>query len=152
MVNAREEIGVIANRRRQMPRAIRGAVQQPGPKPAHRRRCVVRQQGKKLLAQRSSRPGAECHQAVETGSARGPRRLAGEQSGAVNGFEIKNFIPDRDAAARRVAVRAEHPEGKILQREIRMHVGGGDPAPSCPVVGVVDHAEKCFFMPSQHAS
>ena len=162
VVDAGEEIGEVADRRRQVQPAIAGAMKEPvgerlglGPPGA-----VGGKQREDLLAQRAARRGAQRHQRVEAARRRPPRprsRPAREQPGVVRRAQVENLVADRDAAARPrirhgATGRAEHPEGQVLQRKLGVPVGRGDPALARAIMGFVDHADPSLPQPQyRHA-
>ncbi len=158
VMDAGEEIGVVADARRQVHRAIGGAEQQPladGLEPRAVGTAGV-QQLRDRLPQRAPRPGAEREQRIERIAARGlggEPGVALEQARLGGGSEVENLVPDRDAAARALARRAEHAERQVLDREIRVRIGRGDPTAPRRGVRVVGHAPRNIFgSPAQQAS
>ena len=125
-----------------MQRAIRCLVQQ-----LRHRRALRIEQGGKRGAKRDACRAAERHEAVECRAGGRFRRIArgaGEYLRRAARGEIEDRVPDGDPAARAAARWAEHAEGQVLDREIGMSVGGGDPAPLFGVVRRVGHhASSC---------
>ena len=111
------------------------------------------------LPQRHARFAAEREQRVERRARRRLRRLGGsavEQAELERGREIEDLVADRDAAARRASRRREHAERQVLDREVGMIVGRGDPAAPPRPMGVVDHGcllpgLKCLRRPCQQS-
>ena len=144
MVDAGEEVGVVADGRGQVHRAVRRAMQQ-----ARRQRCnagMVRtvgvEQVRYALPQRKARAGAQCKQWVQCrprSGFRGIARGAGEQSGLQRRRDVEDGVADRHAAARLAARRAEDAERQVLDGELAVAVGGFHPTLACRVVRGVDH-------------
>jgi hypothetical protein len=140
MVDARVEIGVVADGRRKVQRALRRRVQHrlqrglPG--------CPFGQQLRQPHAKRLSCFGAGGHERIERAVGRqrgGMRRLAGEQAGARSLLQIEDGIADRHArASRRRARGREHAERQVLHGEVRVPVGRGNPASPCGIVCVIE--------------
>jgi hypothetical protein len=161
VVDAREEVRVVADARRQEQGAGRRLVQQRLQPRAGGRALLaqhgVGQQGGERGAQRPARPRAEREEGVERhrrGRPGGEPRLVRQQRR--RGAEVEDHVPDRHAAARRAAPRrGEHAERQVLDREVGMSVGGVDPAPQRRVVGRVHGHRfpvKLFGSPSQQWS
>ena len=126
MMDAGEEIGVVPDLGGQIQDAVCRMMQQMRP--------LVRtllQQRADRVAQRLARAFAECQEAVQRGpdaEIAGGLGLVVEQLGFVQRAQVEDLVADRDAAAGRAGERAEHAEGQVLDREIRVAVGRGDPA------------------------
>ncbi len=149
VIDAGEEVGVVADRCRHFQAAVGGAVQQPGPGgfSAGAVRAIGIEQLADTAAQGHARFGTEREQRIERGTGRGLRgggRCAGEQAEFDRGGEIENLVADRDAAARRAALRAEYAKRQVLDREVGMLVRRSDPAAPARRMGFVDHVVGSF--------
>ncbi len=135
VVDAGVEIRVVAHARRHVQDAVRGAVQQGSPLLR-----TLGQQRADRLAQRPARSRAQRQEGVERSPGAdlaGGLRLALEQARVVERAQIEDHVPDRDAAPWRPGERAEHAQGQVLDREIRVAVGRGYPGAQAGVVGVI---------------
>ena len=133
VVNAGKEIGVVADRRGQLEAARIGAVNE-----ARAQRLVtaaVRSIGIEYLAkptpQRKPRVAPKRKYRIQLRAGRGPRGVGSEtveQSEFERRGEIKDVVPDGDAATGRAAGWREHAEREVLDREVGMMVRRGNPA------------------------
>ena len=74
---------------------------------------------------------AECEEAIERRARRGFRRLPGgtvEQAGVQRRGEIEYVVADRHSAAGPFAWTSEHAVRQVLDGEVGVTVGRGDPA------------------------
>jgi hypothetical protein len=143
-MDAGVEIGVAADPRRQVHRAIGCAGEQQrlhafdlAPLGA-----VGIEQFGQARPQRPARSGADREQTVEprpAGGLRRPLRLAGEQPRLARDLEVEDRVADGDAAARLLARLIVDAERQVLDRKVRMAVGALDPAPAFGVMRRVDH-------------
>ena len=149
VTDAGEEIGIVADPGRQMQRTARGVVQQPRGDGRVRIGRGAFQQFRYPPAQRAPRRGAGFQQRVQRSAGSGfggVARQAGEQSVFQRHGDIEDGITDRHAAPRATMRRAEDAKGQVLNREIRMAVGGAHPAGAGRVVGFVDHLGYLLFI------
>jgi hypothetical protein len=149
MVNADIEIGIIADRRGQMERAVRGGVQRRLHGGAVR---LVRQQLRQPPPQPDPIGFRQCHQGVER------RSLQHVGSGGREQFvdlgEIENAIADRHARALVLARWREDAERQILDREVTMRVRALNPTCPAGIMRLVDRAQgnSAFVNPAQQSS
>ncbi len=68
------------------------------------------------------------------------------------GLKLQNVIADGDAGAWRFAGGAEQAERQVLNGEVSVAVGRGNPGGALRVVGVVDHRSCALAKPCQQAS
>jgi hypothetical protein len=154
-MDAAVEIGVAADRGRNMQRARRHRVQQPVRETAHAGGRVRAEQLRQPGAQRRALAGVEAEECVER---RARSRFGGggdgavEQPGLERGRHVEHEITDGDAAARRAILPAEHAVRQVLDGEFGVAIGALDPAAPACVMRRVDHEENLFSMPSQHVS
>src|SRR5262245_56118565 len=132
-MNAGEEVGVVADRGRKLETAIVGAVNEARSQrfdlgalaaigienvaeaAAERDACLVAEREQRVERRAGSGLGGAC-------------RLPIEQAELERRGEIEDVVPDRDAAAGSAARRAEHAERQVLDREVGVLMGRGDPA------------------------
>ncbi len=147
VVDARKEVGVVADRGRHLQTAVRGRMKEARPQrfAARALLAVGIEDVAHALPERHARFTSEREQWIERGAG---RRFGGLGSGAVEQAmlqrrdDVEDLVSDGDAAARGAAGRREHPEWQVLDREVSVLVGRGDPAAPPRCMGVVDHNEN----------
>ncbi|MCY1336769.1 hypothetical protein D9M69_225820 [compost metagenome] len=145
VVDAHIEVGVVADMRRQVQLAG-GRGRQQGL--AHGFQAFLGgaafgQQVLQLGAQGAAGGGAQGEegvQAVAAGGLGGFARFTAEQAGIAGRLQVEDGVADGHAAARRGAGRAEDAQRQVLQGEIGVAVGGGDPAAAVVYLG---HVRSC---------
>ena len=140
VMDAREEIGVVADVRRQMQRAGSSIVQQARSTAA--RIAIGGKNVRQALAQCATRARRQCEQWIQLRPRRCFGRIArhtGEQPSVQSRTNVENAIADRDPATRFVAKHAEYAERQVLDGELRVAVGGRDPAQARRIMRCVDH-------------
>jgi hypothetical protein len=135
VVDAGEEVGVVADGGRKLEAAILGAV-----KDARLQRfdlgalaAISVENVAEPATERGARLAAEREQRVERRAASGLGGSRGEpveQAEFERRGEIEDVVPDRNAAAGSAARRDEHAEGQVLDRKVGVLIGRGDPAAS----------------------
>ena len=154
VVDTREEVGVVADLRRQMHRAgLRGVKQR------RNLRLLAAAEGEQLgdaSAQRATRLAAQSKERVERrtgGRFRCVHCVAGKKARRERGGNVENLVPDRDAGASLPCPAAENSERQILNRKIGMSGCRRNKAASRRIVSLVacgHHGRlgsKCFFSP-----
>jgi hypothetical protein len=150
VVDAGEEIGEVADPNRQVQPATGGVMRKPAGNGADFPRIgsVGIQDVADPPTQRLPRGGTGFQQRVQVAPARRLGRLArgtGEQACFQGRADVEDLIADRDAAACRTALEAEHAERQVLDGKHRMAVGGRDPTGPAGGMSIVDHAPSPLF-------
>ncbi|MNV15918.1 hypothetical protein D3C71_1066630 [compost metagenome] len=135
VLDADVEVGVIVDFRRQVHLAIRRQWQQfcalgfdlavQG--------AALGEQFQQTLAQRDASLAAQFEERIQlaaTGGLDGSLRGAIEQPGLKGRLQVKDMLANGHATARCRAVEAEHAQRQVLQGEVRVAVGGCNPAAS----------------------
>jgi hypothetical protein len=138
VVDAGEEVGVVADPGGEVHDAVRGAVQQTAFEAAHGGGRVIGQQVEQADAQGGPGWGAEPHEHVKGIGGRGFGGGAVEHADIEAGFEIEDGFADGDTAARQLALAAEHAERQVLHRKVGMAARRRDPAGALGIVREVD--------------
>src|SRR5262247_2557372 len=133
MMDAGEEVGVVADRGRKLEAAIVGAVNEARPQrfDLGALASIGIENVAEAVAERGAGLAAEREQRVERRAASGlggARRHPIEQAELERRREIEDVVPDRDAAAGSAAWRGEHAERQVLDRKVGVLMGRGDPA------------------------
>ena len=148
VMDAGIEIGVVADPRRQVQRAVDGVAQRAVDAAVG----VGVQQCEQRPAQRAAWDRPQRQQRVKRRADRGfggAQRVALEQ--VERGAEIDDLVADRDPAAWRAAV-GENAERQVLQRKLGMPIGAGDTAGGGGGVGLVEDHMSCAFGKPAHAA
>ena len=159
VMDAGEEIGEIADRRRQVQPAIGGVVQQlvaqllgraAGRRAAAKtcRRSARRGSAPSAISGLRRRPEA-ASAALAAAPVNSPASCAARRSRIMSPIATP---PRGRASGHRRARRAEHAEGQVLQRELGMAVGRGDPAPPRAIMGFVEHVGFLPFSANSSAA
>src|SRR5262249_26221792 len=132
-MDARGEGGGVADGGRKFEPAILGAVEEARPQrfDLGALAAIGVEKVAETAAERDARLAAEREQRVErraAGSLGGSRGEPVEQAELERRGEVEGVVPDRDAATGSAARRGEHTERQVLDREVGVLIGRGDPA------------------------
>jgi len=133
VVDASEEVGVVADGGRKLEAAILGAVKDARPQrfDLGALAAIGVENVAEPATERGARLAAEREQRVERCAASGLGGSRGEpleQAELERRGEVEDVVPNRNAAAGGAARRCEHAERQVLNRKVGMLIGRGDPA------------------------